>query len=420
MRNYPSEGFRAACEVGSVTTDYDIEVFGAGESGGNLHIKNRFIVGESMKLTQAICDEPKLMFGGCIANSFEIEISKNVDLTGKYITVHATQTALMPTLPGAHLYPGAQVYPGHTAYTWSGDIFSGEVYSCKRVKNSLSRQIIAYDRFYWRGEKNAREAYKSVFVNGTSTSTLGALRLKLLKKFGIRQQDIVDETPSGGSYDWNEPVPLPADNFVIHKISGYDPTFGELMRMIAEFNGVFLWLNGSGNLEYITLGSETPESYTYYIDSDCEPFAVPEYDSIDTHSAGIYNLVAESPQNVPYDLVNELVTAGYVATGTGDVFQDAFDEVKDGIVPNFRKSYRPISLKADARLWLYPGDRISFSIKWYTLKEETEEDPETATEHEKTVTSYVLSRTITGVQALTDEIEAQGECIAIKPEEESQ
>ncbi len=392
--NAVPEAFKIAALNGSIlNTELDICVFGAGENGANLHLKNQHIVSESMNVTQAVCDEESLKFGGCISNGFEIEISKNVDLTGRYITVSCTQTVLMPTYPGAHLLPGAQVYPGYSKYTQSFYVFSGDVFSCKFSKNRLTRTLVAYDRFYSRGSPECSDWLSGVFGN-SDTITLGQLRSAVVSKMGLTEAE-----PG---------TTLPADSFPVYKLER-EVTLLELLKMTAEFNGVFLWINGHGDLEYLTFSDVLQnEKYEYYMKAEAEEMNCPGFDCLET-DLGVYNLFGTG-QNYPYYLENDLVTNGHttaadVEPGAQGSFQTEFDNVKSSISPNFQNVvYRPAELKAPARLWVRPCDRIIFPIRWYSL-----DDNGDVQEHNSTINSVVLSRRITGIHAMTDEITANGE-----------
>ena len=160
------EKFKNACINGAVENQFRIRVFGYNADGSELNIYNKNIVADSLKIEQAICDDSDLKFGGTIAGSFEIEISNMPDLTGKYISVYVTQTAMMPLYPGDTIYPGATLYPGYVAYTYGFVLFSGEVYSCKYTKNRLTRKLVAYDRFYWKGTIDCTEWYRGLFGAG--------------------------------------------------------------------------------------------------------------------------------------------------------------------------------------------------------------------------------------------------------------
>lgn len=388
-----SEAFRQAVLNGTVTSQISITVFEDGQQERET-ITNRHITSESMKLSQSVCDEAGIRFGGCVASTFEIDVSsKFSDLTGRYITVNVTQTATMPLYPGAAVFPGADVFPGGAVYTQTSPIFSGDIQSCKLGKNRLTRHLVAYDRFYGRGLRSCKELYDRLFSNG-ATVTLGQLRAAIISEFGFTEA---------------QSVTLPADGFVIHKMETDELNVSEALRMIGEMSGVFIRLNGHGDIEYVSIGgTSAAEQYDFYIDADAEDYAVTGFDSVDTHSIGMYDMFADSPQDKPYDLDNPLVLAGYVSpAAVGDQFRDAFYAVRDAVRPNYTIAYTPFDLKAQARLWVQPGDRVQFNIRWYSLEVDPETGAETATAHTMTVNSVVLSRRITGIQAMTDELEAR-------------
>ena len=112
-----SSNFKFAVLNGTSRNEIHIEVFGYNPDGSNLHIHNKNIVSESMVIEQAISDESDLKFGGCIASSFEVELSNTPDLTGKYITVTITQTAKSKLYPGMQTVPGSEIYPGDVRLT---------------------------------------------------------------------------------------------------------------------------------------------------------------------------------------------------------------------------------------------------------------------------------------------------------------
>ena len=183
MKN-ASDFFKQACLNGSVENQLVINI-PDDNSGTVYQIFNDEIVSESMKLTQILCDDSDLKFGGCIASQFEIEVTKNIDLTGREISVWLYQTAVMPTYPGSQTYPTTisstediTTYPGLTVCEgYNGNpiwLFTGKIYSCKLSKNRIIRKIVAYDNFYWIGTVNCTNWYRSLFEN-SSTITLGKL-----------------------------------------------------------------------------------------------------------------------------------------------------------------------------------------------------------------------------------------------------
>ena len=407
MKNV-SEFFKYACLNGSVENQIFIEVTGDSET---VTISNSEIVSESMKLNQSICDESDLKFGGCIASQFEIEITKNIDLTGREIHVYLNQRAVIPTYPtdptetgntDIITYPTSSssestyiTYPGFTVIEGDSiDLFHGTIYSCKLTKNRIVRKIVAYDDFYRKGNIDCTNWYRSLY-SGTDTITLGTLRGELLKKFKITQE-------KNGSY--NSLIDLPADNLRVYMIEG-SVTVGELLRQICEFNGCFGFINGEGRLEYITISQDSDESeeYKYYIDIETEDFSRSSFNGLYiTHfenGNGIYWFGSVSEENLYFMEDNQVVTTGYTPSSFDTYFRDID---KTALAENFSVNYDPINLKSEYRSWVEIGDKIRAEVYWYDLD---------GTRCHKVFISRVLSRSISGIQAITDEITANGENI---------
>ena len=429
-----SEGFKYACINGAVKNNLDIRVFGYTADGGDTHIRNDKIVFESMAVEQSICDESDLRFGGAVAGSFEIEVVGVPDLTGKYITVWLTQNASMVTYPGSRTYPGgnsAPTYPG--AYTHPDDetcpkrtvkysgseyylypgyydyeeiipIFSGEVYSCELSKNHLTRKLIAYDRMYWRGNINCTEWYQSLY-NGRSTLTIYELRKAICRKYGI-----VEEYPNDE---------LPGDNIEI-EMTEEKVTVAELLRYLCELNGVFCMFNGLGNLEYHTLSNDSSitesirmpgvEKYDFdYKNLDYKEFARYFTGLACRYPNGFVAWFGEvHAQNLYYILNdNELANAYKSTTWMNATFIGMRRENDNYYLLRYFKiaSYVPINLTTRCRLWVQPGDKIEVKTHTYVLND----DGSISRSADKTITSYVLSRKIKGMQAMMDDITADGE-----------
>lgn len=391
--------FKAAVLNGAVRSDITISVF---KQSGQITITNGQIVFESMKVEQAICDGESLRFGGCISGAFEIDLICAEDLTGEYITVFCGQTARMTTYPGEHLHPHSSVYPSESVFSHEFPIFSGEVYSCRRSKNRLTRHLVAYDRFYWRGNRDCKDLYDDLFTNN-STVTLGMLRRAILREYIIYEADPDD--PGGTQHiDPAESVPLPADDFVIHKMDTDSLTVSDVLRMIGEFNGVFLFLNGAGNIVYADCGVNSgavAEEYDYYIEAEAEDYECSDFDAIHVYGIGFFRFSGDDYENA-YDMDNAVVTAGYHETPPLR-FIEAFNDVKDDIAPNFSIEYVPIELSAQTRLWIQPGDKICVNLRWYANRNSGYFAQITPTQ------SIVMSRRITGIHAMRDSISARGE-----------
>lgn len=400
-----SEDFKNACLLYPVRTELDICAIGAGENNSDLHIYNSNIVSESMKIEQSICDEADIKFGGAVSSSFEIDVFGVPDLTGKRITVTITQSVAIPLYPNM-AYPGENIYPGRKVLSEGFKVFTGNVFSCKFNKNHITRKIVAYDDLYWIGNVNCAEWYDSVHRQSVETpyTMVENLRKALCRKYGIVEQYPDDV--------------LPTDNIYIEKADG-KITVNEVLRCICEMSGVFCFLNGDGKLEYHTIsenGNSTniqkpsAESYGFNY-SDCS------YEEYERKLSGMYHRAQDGTVNwfgwdnpsspEMYFLEdNQIVDAygGYTSWSEQIGREDDGVQIWQKIYNNLNFApYRPMTLKTPCRLWVQLGDKITFKVHSYEM------NGDLLTSTEKEITSYVLSRRITGIQALNDEFTANAE-----------
>lgn len=400
-----SEDFKNACLLYPVRTELDICVIGAGENNSDLHIYNTNIVSESMKIEQSVCDEADIKFGGAVSSSFEIDVFGVPDLTGKRITVTITQSVAIPLYPNM-AYPGENIYPGRKVLSETFKVFTGNVFSCKFNKSHITRKLVAYDDLYWIGGVNCAEWYDSVHRQSVETPYIMVenLRKALCSKYGIVEQYPDDV--------------LPTDNIYIEKADG-KITVNEVLRCICEMSGVFCFLNGDGKLEYHTISENenstniqkpSTESYNFNY-SDCS------YEEYQRQLAGMYHRAKDGTVNwfgwdnpsspEMYFLEDNTIVDAY---GGYTSWSEQIGREEDGVQIwekiynnlNFTP-YRPMTLKTPCRLWVQLGDKITFKVHSYEM------NGDLLTSTEKEITSYVLSRRITGIQALNDEFTANAE-----------
>lgn len=400
-----SQDFKTACLNYPIHNELDICVVGAGENNSDLHIYNSNIVSESMKIEQSVCDEADIKFGGAISSSFEIDVFGVPDLTGKRIKVTITQSVAIPLYPGM-AYPNENIYPGRKVLSETFKVFTGNVFSCKFNKNHITRKIVAYDDLYWIGNVNCAEWYDSVHRQTVETpyTLVESLRKALCRKYGIVEQYPDDV--------------LPTDNIYIEKADG-KITVNEVLRCICEMSGVFCFLNGDGKLEYHTISENenstniqkpSTESYNFNY-SDCS------YEEYQRQLAGMYHRAQDGTVNwfgwdnpsspEMYFLEDNTIVDAY---GGYTSWSEQIGREEDGVQIwqkiynnlNFTP-YRPMTLKTPCRLWVQLGDKITFKVHSYEM------NGDLLTSTEKEITSYVLSRRITGIQALNDEFTANAE-----------
>lgn len=412
-----SQEFKTACLSYPVHNELDVCVYGAGENNTNLHIYNTNIVSESMVIEQSVCDESDIKFGGAIASSFEIEVFGVPDLTGRAITVTITQSVAIPLYPNM-VYPGEDIYPGAKVLTESFKVFTGTVFSCKLNKNHVTRKLVAYDDLYWIGNVNCAEWYDSIQHVGYSHinpsevlykyTSVYELRKALCSKYGITEQYPNDV--------------LSTDNVDIEKAEG-KITVSEILRNICEFSGVFCFLNGDGKLEYHTISTNEyipdtirklgAESYGFnYADCSYEEYQRQLAGMCHRAKDGIVNWFGwddDPSSSKMYFLENNMLVDAY-----GQYSSWSYEiGVEENGVQRWRKlvkflyfdPYRPYTLTTPCRLWVQLCDKITFDVHSYSVNNGVI----TMNNQPTTISSYVFSRRIKGIQAMTDELSANAE-----------
>ena len=404
-----SEDFKNACLSYPVRTELDICVIGEDENSPDMHIYNSNIVSESMVIEQSVCDEADIKFGGAIASSFEIELFGFPDLTGRAITVTITQSVAVPLYPNM-AYPNEDIYPGSKVLSEDFKVFTGRVFSCKLSKNHVTRKLVAYDDLYWIGNVNCTEWYNnnmSPVSADVSRAVVSHQREKLCEKYGITEQYPNDV--------------LPSDEITVENIDE-KITVSEALRCICEMSGVFCFLNGDGKLEYHTISTNEnipdtirkpgTESYGFNY-SDCS------YEEYQRRLAGMFHRAKngyvnffgwgdyDSPEM--YFLEDNIVVDAY---GDYTSWDREIGYEEDG-VQRWEKldkflyfdAYRPMTLTTPCRLWVQLCDKIQFSVHSY----EVNNGVITMNNNPETISSYVFSRKIRGIQAMTDEFTANAE-----------
>lgn len=390
------------------------------------------IASESMSLKQSICDESKLKFGGCIASEFDIDIVNSddriftTDLVGKWISVKLTQK--IPSgeklLPSAKLFLGTSLLPGETIATKEYYLFSGIIDSAKLDKNNRNkRHIVAYDALSMLYDIDATNKLFNLwktYPNGYKIGELVVLCLNYNGKHMIQVEDnkeILDEVI-------NQQSGLTVRDFPTYNQAWLENsdtiTYGEILKNCCEMLGLFGAVvpnKGKGVFRYIELGKNT-ETYDFYENLYAEEYNCTGYNSFNfSYGYSLNNrqskiTVAESPlgeENYFYDLTKNII-CWQKDDGTGGTLVHNVQNLLHGKTGErfYNCSYTPLTATLDGRPWLQVGDGIE--IENYIT--DTNGDfvlDENGEPKKKKIKAYVLSRTLSGIKALTDIIEAKGE-----------
>lgn len=312
-------------------------------------IENDRIYSESMSLTESICDEDNLTFGGCNASKFEIQVADvEEDIRGLEIEVKQ--------------YIEDKYVP----------IFTGKIDSADRQDNRRFKKIVAYDRMYAEGMQDITGWLKSL----TFPMSVLELRDKVCEKLGFIQTS----------------VSLINDYITIKKLSVQAGITGRgVLRAICELNGVFGYITRMGYFDYISLEkNEQPFSVTAYRKVKYEEYTVRGIESLSIRGSNGDTVLTLGNGN-RYVLRDNFLIYGM----SGNVLQEAAKNLL-GKIRGI--AYRNFSGDGRGLPYILPGRHVQYIVNSRSANRST-----------TVIDSYVMKRTLTGIQALKDTYWAAGE-----------
>lgn len=318
---------------------------------GSVTITNTELHQESFELMESLCSESELTFGACEAAVIKFTIS-NVftSLKDKWITVK-------------------MVLNGNSSNPF---IFGRyKVVSDKPTADRTKREIEAYDALYDVINADVVGWYNEILPNTETYVTLKQFRDSFFSHFGITQKDITlanDDMTTSRTVDADE-------------LSG-----SQVLNAICEINGCLGHIGRTGQYEYVYLDSTSPIniSKNHYISADYQDYMVAQIDKLQIRQDedDIGSIVGTGSNT--YVIENNFLVYGKDAAQLKAIATNAFNRIK-GI------TYRPAEISSAGNPCIEVGDAIKLSTKYAEL------------------TTYVLERSLKGVQALTDSFIAQGE-----------
>ena len=320
---------------------------------GSVTITNTELHQESFELTESLCSESELTFGACEAAVVKFTIS-NVftSLKDKWITVK-------------------MVLDGNSSNPF---IFGRyKVVSDKPTADRTKREIEAYDALYDVINADVVGWYNEILPNTETYVTLKQFRDSFFSHFGITQKDITlanDDMTTSRTVDADE-------------LSG-----SQVLNAICEINGCLGRVGRTGQFEFTYLESASPItiSKNHYISADYQDYIVSQIDKLQIRQDedDIGSIVGTGSNT--YVIENNFLVYGKDAAQLKAIATNIFNRIK-GI------TYRPAEISSAGNPCIEVGDAIKLSTKYAEL------------------TTYVLERSLKGVQALTDSFTAQGEQI---------
>lgn len=332
-------------------------------------ITNTELYSESFELTESLCSESELRFGSCEASVIKFKIANTVDsLVNKWLTV-------------------SQVLNGQTdapfqfgKYKVASDVPSGD-------RNY--RNVTAYDSMYDIINTDVSAWYESL----TFPITLKEFRTSFFSFLDITQVEIE----------------LLHDDMEIEKtISTTNISGKDIIMPICELNGVFGHINRQGEFAYISLADRIglypsaelyPSNSLYPVNGPYttnESLSKSKYISCeyeDFETSLISKLQIRQEENDIGAIVGD-GTNTYIIEDNFLVYGKDSEELEEIANKTFEKiqtiQYRPTTVTLKGNPCLEVGDAILVHTR------------------NKEVASYVLQRTLKGIQSLRDTFESEG------------
>lgn len=338
----------------------------------NVVLNNSDIREESLVLREVLCEEERLCFGACVASSVKVQI-----------------IGVMAPSKG-------NVFDLSISVANHADVFRigrYKVHSDIPTANRRYRNITAYDAMHDILVADVAAWYNTILPDDASEVTLREFRTSFLTYLGIEQEEIT----------------LVNDDMVIMRTVAPVQLSGKsVITAICEINGCFGHIGRNGKFQYIHLKEMKEGLYpsnTLYPRDDLYPMNPTNAEQISKsyYTSAKYEDYTTARIN-KLQIRQEEGDIGCIY-GDGDncyIVQDNFllygkaTKELEQIAANMysvisRVWYRPAHVEAKGNPCLEVGDGIVLGTKY------------------ETVYTYILQRTLKGIQALKDTYDAEGE-----------
>ena len=372
---------------------------------GKINITNTELHQEKFELTESLCSEQELTFGSCEAAMIKFTVSNTfLPMKGRWMTVRMS-------------------LGGHTDVPFQFGRY--KVDSDTPTADRTCRDVVAYDALYDILNADVAAWYNTVFPShkeqqkdkdGKTTTvtvydpvTMKQFRDSFFKHFGIEQADIdlINDNMSIEKTVAVTPSSETSSDTEESSIIGESMSGKEVLSCICEINGCMGHMGRDGKFHYIYLEQNIQGLYPrndLYPADDLFP-RDPKSNRI---GKDLY--ITAEYEDFLVKTINKLQIREQkndigVIVGTGDnayVIEDNFlvygkgtKELK-GIAKNILSKirgivYRPFTADCKGNPCLEVGDAVRLPTRYELIE------------------SYILKRTLKGIQALRDDLEADGE-----------
>lgn len=323
------------------------------------------ICAETLSLSESLSSGSNIIWGSCEAAKFVVTVADvDEEIEGREFT--------------------ATLSIGDYKMAYGIYVVDSVVKQADRRK----RKIMAYDRMI-KFDVDVSDWYHAMYPTDDTTHTIQELRDSLCEHIGVPQQQTV----------------LINDEMVVGKTISPESLCGrDVLKAICEINGVFGHFDRTGMLTYISLqdtglypsdtlypgddlypqsGWAAAEELEYYKTITYEDYLIDGIDRVQVRQEdGDIGAVVGSGSNA------YIVEGNFLAYGLGsaDLTKLAWS-IYDSIAG---KTYRPAKIVSYAMPWIEVGDGLR------AITTDTE------------IATFVLIRTMSGIQAMMDTVEAKG------------
>lgn len=359
-------------------------------------IESEKIVAESFELSSSILDQSEFKLGGCIASQMNISVfDVEEDVSGKKVKVYIEQSYNTNVLyPSEKLYPSESLYPSTTIKTNKYCLFTGFVYSSKRQGNRNIRDIVAFDYMYELSRIYCKSKFDSyVYHQYTDYTPSKSITLGDLMNTIFDWGDVPRNGGFGTGNFFNLLKELKFDYKLIESTVNEKTTLVDLLSACCELNACFAIFDRDGYISFKTLynSSQTRASIPTYSDLSFEDYTMKPITMISFPYSKDKTFKYGSSEKGSYYQSDNIITR--CCTDIRELVTAFSDNANHNYIFNYVYSYRPYSADIFGRWWIETGDFISIPTTYDDVK---------------TVESFVLSRTLKGVNGMTCTIEAKG------------
>ena len=356
---------------------------------GKINITNTELHQEKFELTESLCSESELTFGACEAGMIKFTVSNVfLPMKGKWLTAKMT-------------------LDGHKDKPFQ--IGRYKVYSDTPTADRTCRDVVAYDALYDILSSDVTDWYNQILPQKDSKVTLKQFRDSFFNHFGVEQEEvslvndemIIEKTvevtaSSSGSSGTAE------TSTIGEAMSGK-----EVLSCILEINGCMGNIGRYGKFRYVYLTQEiqglypandlypaddlyprnpksTSISKSQYISAQYEDYIVRTIDKLQIREKENDIGVIVGDGGNTYVIEGNFLVYGKGTKELNEIGEKTLSKIK-GII------YRPFSADCKGNPCLEVGDAVRLTTKYELIE------------------TYILKRTLKGIQALRDDLEADGE-----------